>query len=245
MPIVNPRPRTPATERVALGGIFVASAAAVAFLLWLLYFHHPPPALARQWIFLPQLNALLNGLSAVALCMGLHFIKCKKWRAHRASMLSAFGFSSLFLISYIVNHALRGDTPFPNVGTARTVYLSILASHILCSIVALPMVLTTLFFALSGQFKAHRRVARITFPIWLYVSVIEALVAIGSGVIAGSLTLTAFGLDSVIELISAAVLIWRLTEELRRGEEFSKHAERSTWPAGSAAERCVPMPLRA
>ena len=175
-PIVNPRPGTPTTERVALGGIFVASAAAVAFLLWLLYFHHPPPALARQWFFLPQLNALLNGLSAVALCMGLHFIKSKKWRAHRASMLSAFGFSSLFLISYIVNHALRGDTPFPNVGTARTVYLSILASHILCSIVALPMVLTTLFFALSGQFTAHRRVARITFPIWLYVSVTGVVV---------------------------------------------------------------------
>jgi putative membrane protein len=127
------------------------SAAAVAFLLWLLYFHDPPPILAQRWIFLPQLNALLNGLSAVALCVGLYFIKHKNWRPHRASsMLAAFGFSSLFLISYIVNHALRGDTPFPGVGTARTVYLSILASHILFSVVALPLVLTTLFFALSA-----------------------------------------------------------------------------------------------
>src|ERR1700730_17397574 len=175
-PIVHRRPGTPTTERLALGGIFVASAAAVAFLLWLLYVHHPPPALARQWIFLPQLNALLNGLSAVALCVGLFFIKHKNWRAHRVSMLTALGFSSLFLVSYILNHALRGDTPFPDVGTARTIYLSILASHILCSIVALPMVLTTLFFALSGQFKAHRRVARITFPIWLYVSVTGVVV---------------------------------------------------------------------
>jgi putative membrane protein len=175
-PIVHLRPGTPTTERVALGGILVASAAAVAFLLWLLYFHHPAPAFARQWIFLPQLNALLNGLSAVALCVGLYFIKRKKWRAHRVSMLSAFGFSSLFLVSYIVNHALRGDTLFPGVGTARTVYLSILASHVLCSTVALPMVLTTLFFALSGQFKAHRRLARVTFPIWLYVSVTGVVV---------------------------------------------------------------------
>ena len=175
-PIANLRPGTPTTERKALGGIFVASTAAIAFLLWLLYVHHPPPALARQWIFLPQLNALLNGLSAVALCVGLFFIKHKNWRAHRVSMLSALGFSSLFLVGYIVNHALRGDTPFPDVGTARTIYLSILASHILCSIVALPMVLTTLFFALSGQFKTHRRLARITFPIWLYVSVTGVVV---------------------------------------------------------------------
>jgi putative membrane protein len=175
-PAASIRPGTPTTERLALGGIFVASATAVTFLLWLLYFHHPPPALARQWIFLPQLNALLNGLSAVALCVGLYFIKHKQWRAHRVSMLSAFGFSSLFLVSYIVNHALRGDTPFPGAGTARTVYLSILASHILFSIVALPLVLTTLFFALSSRFKAHRRLARITFPIWLYVSVTGVIV---------------------------------------------------------------------
>ena len=175
-PIVHRRPGTPTTERLALGGIFVASAAAVAFLLWLLYFHHPAPGLARQWIFLPQLNALLNGLSAVALCVGLYFIRHDNRRAHRVSMLSAFGFSSLFLVSYIVNHALRGDTPFPTVGIARTVYLSILASHVLCSIVALPMVLTTLFFALSDQFKAHRRLARVTFPIWLYVSVTGVVV---------------------------------------------------------------------
>jgi len=91
----------------------------VAFLLWLLYVHHPPPPFARQWIFLPQLNALLNGLSAVALLVGFYFIKHKQRRAHEISMLSAFGFSSAFLISYIVKpraawrHALpgRGNGP--------------------------------------------------------------------------------------------------------------------------------------
>ena len=167
---------SPTSERLAVGAILAASAAAVAFLLWLLYFHDPLPALAHRWIFLPELNALLNGLSAVALCAGLYFIKHKNWQAHRASMLVAFGFSSLFLVSYIVSHALRGDTPFPRIGTARTVYLSILASHILFSIVALPLVLTTLFFGLSGRFRMHRRLARVTFPIWLYVSVTGAVV---------------------------------------------------------------------
>ncbi len=161
---------------MALGAIFASSAAAVAFLLWLLYVHHPPPALAERWIFLPRLNALQNGLSAVALCAGVYFIKHKNWKAHRASMLVAFGFSSLFLVSYIVNHALHGDTHFPGVGAVRTVYLSILASHILLSIVALPLVLTTLLFSLSGRFMMHRRVARVTFPIWLYVSVTGVIV---------------------------------------------------------------------
>src|SRR6266436_601912 len=163
-------------ERVAVGAIGASSAAAVAFLLWLLYLHHPPPALAQQWMFLPRLNALLNGLSAVALCAGLYFIKHKNVHAHRVSMLVAFGFSSLFLVSYIVNHALRGDTHFPGIGTARTAYLSILSSHILLSIIALPLVLTTFFFALSRRFMMHRRLAQATFPIWLYVSVTGVVV---------------------------------------------------------------------
>jgi putative membrane protein len=166
----------PRSERLAVGVIAAASAAAVAFLLWLLYVHHPPPALEQRWIFLPRLNAVLNGLSAVALCAGLYFIKHKNVHAHRASMLMAFGFSSLFLVSYIVNHALRGDTHFPGIGTARTVYLSILTSHIVLSIAALPLVLTTLFFALRGRFPVHRRLARVTFPIWVYVSVTGVVV---------------------------------------------------------------------
>ena len=163
-------------DRVALGVILSASAAAVAFLLWLLYWHHPRPEFAQRWIFLPRLNALLNGLSAVALCVGLYFIKHKNQRAHRASMLLAFGFSTLFLISYIVNHALHGDTRFPGNDTVRTVYLSILSSHILLSIVALPLVLITLYFSLSRRFVMHRRIARVTFPIWLYVSVTGVIV---------------------------------------------------------------------
>ena len=91
-------------------------------------------------------------------------------------MLVAFGFSSLFLVSYIVNHALRGETHFAGSGTTRTVYLSILTSHVVLSIVALPLVLTTLFFGLRGRFLMHRRLARITFPIWLYVSVTGVVV---------------------------------------------------------------------
>ncbi len=165
---INPRP--------VVGAIIVVSGLAVSFLLWLLYVHHASPDFAGRWMFLPALNALLNGLCAIALCVGLYLIKHHNREAHRTSMLLAFAFSSVFLISYIVNHALHGDTIFPGHGPVRTLYLSILASHVILSIVALPMVLTTLFFSLTGRFAMHRRIARLTFPIWLYVSITGVVV---------------------------------------------------------------------
>ena len=165
-----------ATPRSAIGAIITVSAAAVAFLLWLLYVHHAPAEFASRLLFLPALNAVLNGLSAISLCIGFYFIRQRRISAHRASMLAAFVFSSIFLVSYITNHAIHGDTLFPHIGTVRTVYLSLLASHVLLSVVALPMVLTTFFLSLSGRFAQHKKLARFTFPIWLYVSVTGVVV---------------------------------------------------------------------
>jgi putative membrane protein len=162
--------------RMAVEAIVVVSGLAVLFLLWLLYIHHASADFAGRWMFLPALNALLNGSCAISLCVGLYFIKHHNREAHRTSMLMAFAFSSVFLISYILNHALHGDTIFPGHGAVRTLYLSILASHIVLSVVALPMVLTTFFFSLTGRFAMHRRIARVTFPIWLYVSITGVVV---------------------------------------------------------------------
>src|SRR6202521_4643358 len=153
--------------RPVVGAIIVVSGLAVSFLLWLLYVHHASSDFAGRWMFLPALNALLNGLCAIALCVGLYFIKHHNREAHRTSMLLAFAFSSVFLVSYILNHALHGDTIFPGHGPVRTLYLSILA---------LPMVLTTFFFSLTGRFAMHRRIARFTFPVWLYVSITGVVV---------------------------------------------------------------------
>ena len=164
------------SPRPAIGAIVVVSSLAVSFLLWLVYVHHASADFAGRWMFLPALNAVLNGLCAISLCVGLYFIKHHDMAAHRASMLLAFAFSSAFLISYIVNHALHGDTIFPGHGAVRTLYLSILASHIILSVVALPIVLTTFFFSLTGRFAMHRRIARWTFPIWLYVSITGVVV---------------------------------------------------------------------
>jgi putative membrane protein len=175
MPVVETQQQRPSVALpVAL--IIAVSAAAVCFLLWLLYLHHPLDASAERFRFLPALNAVLNGLCTIALLAGFYFIRSRRISAHRISMIVAFVFSSLFLVSYITNHALHGETHFPGTGTIRTVYLSILISHVFLSVVALPMVLTTFFFSLSGRFQQHRKIARYTLPIWLYVSVTGVVV---------------------------------------------------------------------
>jgi len=151
--------------------ILVISTVATVFLFWLIYIHPAVDSGGERFAFLPALNALLNGLSAVALLIGYMLIRARRISAHRASMLSAFGFSTLFLISYILHHALHGDVRYPVHAALRMVYLPLLASHILLAIVALPLILVTFFFALSGRISMHRAVARWTFPLWLYVSI--------------------------------------------------------------------------
>jgi putative membrane protein len=120
---------------------------------------------------LPALNAVLNGLAATALLIGFTFIRARRIAAHRTSMITAFAFSTLFLVSYILHHALHGDVRYPVHAAFRTFYLSLLTSHIILAVVALPLVLITFFFSLTGRFPQHRKIARWTFPLWLYVSV--------------------------------------------------------------------------
>ena len=156
--------------RSAIAAILVVSAAATAFLFWLIYIH-PATVSSAQYAFLPAINALLNGLSATALLIGFTLIRARRIAAHRASMVTAFVFSTLFLVGYILHHALHGDVRYPVDAAFRTFYLCLLASHIVLAVVALPVVLVTFFFALTGRFPQHRKVARWTFPLWLYVSV--------------------------------------------------------------------------
>ncbi len=162
-------PRSSGT-RPAIAAILAISAAATAFLFWLIYVH-PAAASSTQYAFLPALNALLNALSATALLIGYTFIRAKRVKAHRAAMKTAFGFSTLFLVSYILHHALHGDVRYPAHAALRSLYLPLLASHIVLAVLALPLVLVTFFFSLTGRISQHRRIARWTFPLWLYVSV--------------------------------------------------------------------------
>jgi putative membrane protein len=167
---LDPNYRTPPSVIVAIVAI---SALASAFLAWLVYYHPPTDVAGTHLAFLPALDAVLNALCAVFLLNGFRHIRARQVAAHRNSMFAAFIVSSVFLVAYIVNHVLHGDLLFPaSHPVARFFYLWVLLlPHILLAVVALPMILITFFLSLTGRFPAHRRLARWTFPIWLYVSV--------------------------------------------------------------------------
>jgi putative membrane protein len=169
-------PATQTTSRAPIATIVGISAVATLFLLWLVYVHPPSQEFASRLLFLPALNALFNAMSATALVIGFAYIRKRNIAAHRASMITAFVFSSLFLVCYITNHALHGEMRFSGHGPIRTAYLALLISHILLSVIVLPMVLITFFFSLTGRFPQHKKIARFTYPIWLYVSVTGVIV---------------------------------------------------------------------
>jgi putative membrane protein len=122
-------------------------------------------------MFLPTLNAYLNGASAVFLAAGYGFIRRKHVAAHRACMLAAFASSCVFLTSYLIHHARHGSTRFVGTGWLRPVYFVILSTHTFLAAAIVPMALTTLFRAWQGRFDLHARLGRRTLPIWMYVSV--------------------------------------------------------------------------
>jgi putative membrane protein len=125
---------------------------------------------------LPALNATLNASAAVLLSIGYVLIRKGRIETHRKVMLAAFTTSALFLISYLVYHANVGSKRFPGQGTIRTVYLTILLTHTVLAAAIVPLVLVTLSRALSARFDRHRTIARLTLPIWLYVSVTGVVV---------------------------------------------------------------------
>jgi uncharacterized membrane protein YozB (DUF420 family) len=120
---------------------------------------------------LPALNALLNGASAVALLTGFWLIRRGNWRAHRVAMLTAFGLSTAFLVSYVVYHANVGSVRFPGHGWLRNLYLGILGTHTVLAATVPVLAVITLGRALRRRFPRHVALARWTLPIWLYVSV--------------------------------------------------------------------------
>jgi putative membrane protein len=153
----------------------VTSLLALSFLFWLLYLRHGGGD-AAAFSFLPAVNAALNATTSVFLIRGWFAIKAGNRDLHAFCQKTAFVFSALFLVCYILYHSVHGDSHFPGHGIVRGVYFFILISHILLSMAALPMVLATFFFALSRQWPTHRKLARITFPVWLYVSITGVLV---------------------------------------------------------------------
>jgi putative membrane protein len=120
---------------------------------------------------LPAVNATLNGIAAALLVFGWLLVRRRRFESHRRVMLAAFATSALFLVSYVIYHANAGSRPFPGQGPIRIVYFAILITHIILAAAIVPMALVTLSRGLSRRYDAHRRIARWTLPVWLYVSV--------------------------------------------------------------------------
>lgn len=126
--------------------------------------------------FLPTLHAILNSLTSCALVIGYYNIRKGNIKVHRAAMATAFGLSSIFLVSYVTYHFLGERTIYGGDGYLKLFYYFILLTHIVLAVVIVPLVLLSMYFALTEQFNRHRRISRWTFPIWLYVGITGVLV---------------------------------------------------------------------
>jgi uncharacterized membrane protein YozB (DUF420 family) len=131
-------------------------------------------------MMLPAVNATLNAIATVLLLVGYWQIRTKRsqWKSHRATMIAAFTVSVLFLISYLTYHGLRGgvSTPFGGEGIIRTVYYVILVTHVVLAAIVPVLAIISMRRGLALRFDKHKRIARWTFPIWLYVSVTGVIV---------------------------------------------------------------------
>ena len=131
-----------------------------------------------ETINLPAFNAAFNLLSTCCLVSGFYFIKKtpKDERKHKICMFLALIFSTIFLAGYVTYHYHHGSTKFPELGWIKTLYIAILLPHIILAVVMVPMILMTFNYALRGNFQKHKKIARITFPIWMYVSVTGVII---------------------------------------------------------------------
>ncbi|MBC7570728.1 MAG: DUF420 domain-containing protein [Spirosoma sp.] len=125
---------------------------------------------------LPHINAVINSVTSVLLLMGLYFIRQKNIAAHKQTMLTAFAFGSVFLVSYVLYHLTNESTPFGGQGWVRPVYYFLLVSHIVLSVVVVWFVLRAVYFALTNQILKHKQTVRWAYPIWLYVSTTGVIV---------------------------------------------------------------------
>jgi len=163
-------------DRIALALIGGLSLGVVLVVAVLLLGHAPGRGGRADVSALPALNAILNAASAALLSCGWVAIRRRRIATHRACMLGAFSVSVLFLVSYVVYHALAGSRPFTGQGWIRPVYFAVLVSHVVLAAGMVPFVLTTLYRAVGADFARHARLARLTLPVWLYVSVTGVVV---------------------------------------------------------------------
>ncbi len=167
------------SEKKSIIAIITLSVIVFAFLVWWIYAKETGHTQNRGMVeFLPYLNSFLNAMTSLFLILGLKAIKRGNKELHKKLMLGAGSLSATFLISYLLYHHFHGDTKFIATGAIRVSYFVILISHVLLSMAQVPLILFTFFLAFKGKWALHKRVAKITFPIWLYVSVTGVVIFI-------------------------------------------------------------------
>tara|TARA_B100000965_G_C19340018_1_gene646947 strand:- start:119 stop:643 length:525 start_codon:yes stop_codon:yes gene_type:complete len=156
--------------------IVIAVSALIPIVVAILYVI-PQPTEVGSWVLvLPKLNAFLNGTTSILLIAAFWAIKNRNINLHRNLMLTALGLSVLFLLSYVTYHTLTESTPYGGEGVMKSIYLFILLTHIVLAIAIVPLVMISFVRALSERFDKHKKIARITLPIWLYVTITGVVV---------------------------------------------------------------------
>ena len=163
------------SDRIMVPGI-IALSIAVPLLIVALLLLPEKQVIQTQLGTFPFFHAVLNFITSIVLIIGFYFMKARQYKSHRNTMITAFVLSAIFLVSYVLSKINNPSVPFGGEGAIRYVYYFILITHILLSAVIVPLVLFTIYRGLTGEYKKHARIARWTFPIWLYVTVTGVLV---------------------------------------------------------------------
>ena len=164
------------TDRIAVPIIIALSTLIPIVVIILMYLPERYNIFGTQSGTFPFFHAVLNGSTALLLTIGYFFMSIKEYKLHRNVMIMAFVLSSVFLVSYVISKISNEPVPYGGEGVMRYIYFFILITHIILSAIIVPLVLFTMYRGLSGQYTKHAKIARWTFPIWLYVAVTGVLV---------------------------------------------------------------------
>lgn len=154
----------------------ILSAVALSVLGYLLLVRGGSQGGGQGLSFMPAVNAGFNALSAILLTLGVLAIRKKRVRQHQMFVLGAFASSSLFLAGYLAYHYAHAETRYPGVGLSRALYLLLLASHVILSVPVVPLCLAAFYYAVTRRFDTHKRITKVLYPMWLYVSVTGVVV---------------------------------------------------------------------
>ncbi|TBW30171.1 DUF420 domain-containing protein [Gramella sp. KN1008] len=164
------------SDKIAVPVIIGLSIAVPVIVLVLMLLPERYNMFGADTITFPLFHAILNFATAILLIVGYFFMRAENYLLHRNTMIAAFGLSVIFLVSYVLSKISNEPVPYGGEGLLRYIYFFILISHIILSGIIVPLVLFTMYRGLSGQYSKHSKVARWTFPIWLYVAVTGVLV---------------------------------------------------------------------